>query len=153
MARLTAKGGTFKKVREWLFQEWDLTTSEAALSEFFSWYSLRQRMEATESTTQDLQEMLSQAEFGLSPEQVAAMGNLMFITSATRDNDPKTFVAMAKVLLANRKLDMEGRRITLLEQKAAKADAAEQALQNPELTEEEKNAKLREVFGMPPAKK
>lgn len=141
------KDGTYQKVKSWLFQEWDINTSVGALQDFYSWYALRRRLEQTENITQDLVELLQGAEFGLDAQKVRELGNLIFITQATKENDTKAFVALAKLLLEQRKLDVSERRLKLLEQKAAAADEAEKVTRSEDLTAEEKMRKLKEIFG------
>ncbi|WP_009960353.1 hypothetical protein [Verrucomicrobium spinosum] len=145
IARLEAKGGTQKKVAEWLAAEWDVQTSQAALSEFYSWFQMRRRFRSTESVTQDFQQMLQESDMAMSAEQISALGNLMFLAQATKDNDPKTFVAMARVLVQNRKIDVEERRVKLLEEKAKVYDQIKEATKgrpSAELTPEERQLVL-----------
>lgn len=145
ISRLNAKGGSYKRIAEWLRAEMDVETSIGALSEFYSWRSLRAQVRETESDTQALQEALSASEFGLSSAQIQELGNLMFITKATKQADSKTFVAMAKLLIQKQKLEVDSRKVALLEAKAAQADAAKDVI-NSALSPEEQRARLKEIL-------
>ncbi len=54
----------------------------------------------------------------------------------------------AKFALEERKLDQQDRKIVLLEKKAAAFDTAKGILENKELTEDQRKARMREVFGI-----
>lgn len=147
ITRLNAKGGSYKAITEWLRAEMDVPTSIGALSEFYSWRTLRSQVREAESDTQSLQEALSASEFGLSSGQIQELGNLMFITKATKQADAKTFVAMAKLLIQKQKLEVDSRKVALLEQKAAQADAAAGIAKDGTLTKEDKQQRIFEIFG------
>jgi hypothetical protein len=53
-----------------------------------------------------------------------------------------------KAELDRQKLELEERRVKVLEEKAAKADQAKGVLEDKALTEEQRVARMREVFGM-----
>lgn len=155
IARLAAKGGTLQSVKAWLAADHRVTCSVASLSEFYSWYRLKERMDQTESTVEQVMAKLAEGNAGLSPQQLREYGDLLFMAEATKTGDPKTYIAMAQVLQTDRKLNQDerklandDRRIALLEKKAAQADAAKDLLQDETLTMEQRNAKMRETFGM-----
>lgn len=54
----------------------------------------------------------------------------------------------AKLQLAKQKVDLDARKVALLELKAAQAAQAEAVTKNGELTPEQKNARMREIFGI-----
>ncbi len=62
--------------------------------------------------------------------------------------NPKDVKAILMLLLKARDQDLTERRIVVLEKKAQQADAAKGLLENKALTEEERAARMREVFGM-----
>ena len=57
----------------------------------------------------------------------------------------KAYVALAKLSLAHRALDLDTRRLAILEAKAAQADAAKDVL-GTSLSPEEQNRRLREIL-------
>lgn len=149
------KAGKGEAVIAWLKEEWDVATSEGALSAFWSWWHLRQRMEHAERMAVDHRQWL-ETNTDLSPEAVMEAGQLVFMSQASGDNNPKLFEAMAKLLLRSRKqkanenftrekLDLEARRIAVLEAKAAKA---EEILKEDAATPADKEARLKQVFGI-----
>lgn len=147
ITRLKAKGGSYKAVVQWLRDEWDVDTSEGALSSFWSWWHLQEQVREAESDTQSLVEALRGADISMTAEQVREFGNLAFITKATKQQDSKTFVAMARILVQNRKLDQDSRRIAILEKKAAAADEASEIAKDGSKSKAERQKQLFELFG------
>lgn len=66
--------------------------------------------------------------------------------------DPENLVKFTKLAIESelkaKKLELDERRIALLEERAKQAEEAKQALGNEELSEEEKQQRLRQIFGM-----
>ncbi len=54
----------------------------------------------------------------------------------------------AKISIQKERLSLDARKVALLEQKAAQADAAKAVTQNNTLTPQERDAKLKEIFGL-----
>lgn len=98
----------------------------------------------------------SQADF--SEPLLQLIGQMAFEQAVNgRDLDPKFFVQLSSLLLKSnadtiknelkaQALGLEERRVKLLEEKAARADAAESTLKDGGLSAEEKQLKLREIF-------
>lgn len=156
---LRQPGHSHEGAVSYLQAEWDLKTSEGALSEFWSWWHVTQRLERAESHAAAVEDTLGKLNAGLTAERILEAGNIAFMAKASEEEDPKVFGAMAKIALANRKdkarfahdgakLKLEERRIKLLERKAEQADTAKATMQNTALTMEQKHAKLRETFGL-----
>lgn len=143
---------TLAEAVKWLRDD-GFETSDGALSEFGSWYGLKQRFTAAEDTSQHFVEMLKQADFGMSADQLLEAGNLMFIAQATQANDAETFINLGKLLLAknkgklnSEKLKLDERKLKLLEAKAAKADAADAVNKDSSLSPEAYREKMRSIF-------
>src|SRR6185295_7156647 len=74
--RLGKKGGSYKAVAAWLMAEWDIATSEGALSSFYSWWNLRDIIRKRENRTHDLEELLRKRDLGLSEEEIMKLGGM-----------------------------------------------------------------------------
>lgn len=62
--------------------------------------------------------------------------------------DPETLVSLMGLLLKKRGQDLDREKFALLKQKAEQADAAKGITENKELSEAEKAARMRELFGV-----
>lgn len=151
MRRLNAKGGTLAKVKTWLYEEWLVSVSLSQLSDFYSWYQLQQKVERAKQDATNLEEM-AVSDFGLTTEQAKQLGNLHFMMRGIKSDDPKVYVAIAKVFQNDqrlqqneRKLDLEGRKLAILEKKAAQLDKVQDVMAS-NLTAEEQRERLREIL-------
>lgn len=133
-------------------------SSSSSLSEFLSWWALQQTFARAESNTHQFKEWLAKVSPELSEEQLDARAALLFQFEAVKTGDPDTYLAFAtarhkakmdglKFQQGERKLAQDDRRIALLEKKAAQADQAENVTKS-DLTPEEKQLKLKQIFGM-----
>jgi len=85
------------------------------------------------------------------------VGQIAFEASLKENGlDPELLFNFTKLVIAGKdrelkaqKLALDERRVKLLEEKAAKAEAAEGTLKDTTLTPEEKQARIREIFGLP----
>lgn len=137
---------TLEQVRAWLFAEWDIKTSVGALSEFHSWYGLRQRV-SKESNFVDslLDHMREDGEFALSSGKLAEFGNLLFMARAAREENPKVWAMILKLVNQREALGLDSRRVALLEKKAAQFDAAKEVMES-KLSPEEQRQRLKEIL-------
>jgi hypothetical protein len=84
----------------------------------------------------------------MTPEDIERVAQTVFTAESLQAGDVSAFVALAKLRLQNRALDLDAKKFALLEKKAAKADEAGQVMGDGKLTEEEKAAKLKQIFRM-----
>jgi hypothetical protein len=89
------------------------------------------------------------------PAAIKRIQQLLFESAATQGVDFKALKTLAKILgdshkqtLNQERLELDKRKVKILEAKAALADQAKDVLGNTELTEEEKGARVRALFGM-----
>jgi hypothetical protein len=101
---------------------WGFTVSLSVLSEWRSWYALRRRINAArERADQTRLELLKDAT--LRPEEIEQIAQTIFTAETLEAGNVKGFVALAKLRLQSQKVDLDRRRITLLEESAAEAKA------------------------------
>ncbi len=108
------------------------TVALSTLSEWHSWYALRQRTErATLRVDQAKLEWLKDNPAS-TPEELERLGQILFTSESIEEGNAKAFVALRKLSQKDRLLEHDDRRIKLLEEKAAKVDAVEKILQERE---------------------
>lgn len=136
-----------------------ITTSSAALSDFFSWWHLREQFRGWEEDTATMLELLKRDHPELSEEELAGYGNAMFQLRAIKEQDVEAYTALMtarhravmderKLKLRERELALKERRLRLLEAKAEQADKAKALLGEGGLTPEEREQRMRQVFGL-----
>jgi hypothetical protein len=82
-------------------------TSSGALSEFRSWWELRQRLKRNESRVQAWLEDKAKREPSIPTEQLTAYGQEMFTLLAMDQEDSKEFVRVQKLILAREQLKLD----------------------------------------------
>ncbi len=124
-----------------------LSVGVSTVSEWHSWYALKRRMEAAaERANQTALALAKDSE--LTPEDIERVAQTVFTAEALQAGDVTGYVALAKLRLAARALEHDARKLKLLEAKAAKADQADSVMGDGKLSEEEKAAKLKQIFRM-----
>jgi len=123
------------------------TVSLASLSEWRSWWGLRRRINAArERAEQTRLELLKDA--SLRPEDIERAAQAIFTAESLEQGNAKAYVALATLRLKGKQLDLDRARLALLEKKAAMADQASGVMGDGKLSEEEKAAKLKQIFRM-----
>lgn len=124
-----------------------------------SLYSFRQQyfrlhiMQEADTAANDVETLLREEFPNASEDKIKAAGNTVFNARAlsllnNEETDAKTLIAIGKHLVKLTELNLDERRVKLLEQKAAQADSAKAAMQDASLTLEQRNAKMKEIFGI-----
>ena len=122
------------------------TVSLASLSEWRSWWALRRRMNAArERAEQTKLELLKDA--SLRPDEIEKVAQAVFTAETLEAGNVKGYVALAQLRLKGQQLELDRAKLALLEKKAAQADQAKAVSDNPALSDAEKAAKIKEVFG------
>lgn len=131
------------------------------LSRFYRFLKLRREsQEKRDAINQIKAEMAKDPD--ITPEQIEKAGRVMFLTDSYVKKDAKVFGSMMKIGQNGKKLDQndkrlkqtdkslehDARRLAILEAKAAKADKAEAITNDAELTEEDKAARIKQLFRM-----
>lgn len=105
-----------------------LKTSAASLSEFLSWYSLRQQLQRNEQTVETLLAEYVKSDPNLPPEKIQAMGQAFFSAMSLTQQNPEVWVQVQKLNLQRAAMELDQRRVVLLEKKAAAYDRAQELL-------------------------
>jgi hypothetical protein len=118
--------------------------SLSSLSEWRSWFALARRIEsAAERSAQVRMELAKDST--ITPDDLERIAQTVFTAETLQDSNIKGYVALAKLNLQRRTLDMDARRLKLLEDKAAQADAAKDVL-GTTMSPEEQTRRLREIL-------
>jgi hypothetical protein len=104
-------------------------------------------MEKADSHVRNLDNLIDEHGLKVDPQKRKDTMNALFLTLASADGNFETFEAAYKLILQGEKLDVEKRRVTLLEQKAKQADEATGIAQDKNLTKEQRANRLLELFG------
>lgn len=129
-----------------IYDKHQLSVSISTLSEWHSWYALKRRMEAAAARANQTSIELAKNS-DLTPEDIERVAQTVFTAETLEAGNVKGYVALAKLRIASRALDHDARKLAILEAKAAKADKAEEVAKNASITSEEKQARMKEIFG------
>ena len=152
------KGKTLAGVKAELAQD-GIAVSQQQLSEFHSWYALREALRGCEQDSVHFTELLKADMPELDEGKVAGLGEALFNLMAIRTQDPQLFLAMQtarhrarmeqmKFDQKERELALDERRVKLLEEKAKLADEAGAVVGSAQLSDEEKLVRMKEIFGI-----
>lgn len=112
----------FEDIRVYIKNELGIQVSGSTLSEFYSWLTLKKRMERAEQRAEQAKlEMLKDGNFDA--DDIERVAQAVFTNESFEAGNVKSYVALAKLRLARRALDHDERRIKLLEENAASAKA------------------------------
>jgi hypothetical protein len=84
----------------------------------------------------------------MTPDDIAKVGQMVFTAETIEDGNVKAYVELQKLRLQAAKQEMELRKVVMLEKKAAQADKASEITNDADLTEEDKAARLKQLFRM-----
>lgn len=112
-----------------------IKVSLRAVSEFVSWWQLRERFSSASERAQQIEDLIKEKNPNLSPDRIRELGQALFTMEAMAEKDAQAYVALESLALAQstaktkasleeRKLALAERRVSLLEENAAKAKAA-----------------------------
>jgi hypothetical protein len=140
---------SYTVVKGWLREAHGITTSEGALSKFYAWFPLSRRLEQAATFADSLKTQLSALpSMQGRAEEISDVTQIAFEMQAVQEQDGELYYNLRKLRLKERDQKLVERRIKLLEQKAAQADAAQSVTADQALTPAEREAKLKEIFGL-----
>lgn len=152
---------TLTDVAAWVPGRFNFQVSTSAVGNFYQWLELKRRMDARNVLADQLKLALAQ-DPNFSEEQIKKAGQKLFMAEGIIEKDARVFKAMADStqddarLAQNREIiqlkkaagKRDERKLAILEKKAAQADAAQGVSNDGTLTDEEKAAKLKQIFRM-----
>jgi hypothetical protein len=144
------KGGkklTFSAILVWLKNEWGVSVSLSTLHSSYRWLALKRRWDAAEAMAQQARRELAK-DPEISDADLDTFSERVLKAEVATGGDVKGYVALARLGLQRKALGHDERRLAILEAKAAQADAAAGVVGDGKLSEEEKAAKLKQIFRM-----
>jgi hypothetical protein len=146
--------GGYQHAREQLAAD-GIKVSITALSEFYSWFKLREFYEQAESHAEQQKQLMTEFD-PANTDRAEKFADFCFIQEATKKRDAKTYVAVgqlretrkhreAKSAHDSKALELQERRVAVLEAKVAKAVAT---LGDGKLSSSEREARMKEIFGI-----
>jgi hypothetical protein len=111
---------TLEAVLVELKKDHGIEVSLSTLSEFYKWLRFKRRMESGRRITDQVMEQMRR-DPSMTVQQMHDAAQFVFTNATMDDDDPKTYIALAKLRLDAEKLKNEQRRIKLLEDNAASA--------------------------------
>ena len=100
-----------------ILREQGLETSIGALSEFGSWYRLRESLRRREERVAELLERLKAEDPAVPEEKLFALGQSMFAALSIAEEDGRTWVSTQRLALERERLALDQRKVAILEQK------------------------------------
>ena len=141
------KAGTVAEVRDQLRRD-GIRTTASSLSEFWHWWHLREQHRQNERDVQQMVDLLRQEQPDLSEERLFDYGQQLFSLLSIKSQDPKVWQKVQKLNLDRQRMSLDRDRFELLKHKAEQAEAAEREIGNDRLTPEEKEQRIRAIFGL-----
>lgn len=140
---------SYAEVKSWLKAEHGIATSTGSLSQFYSWFPLSRRLEQASAFADTLKDQIAQLPaMNGRAEELSDITQIAFEMQAAQEQDGELFYNLRKLRLKERDQKLVERRVKLLEQKAAQADAAQTVTADAALSPAEREAKLKAIFGL-----
>lgn len=150
---LTEENLSYVDARARLKKEFSVSTSLAALSQFYTTQCFSLRYSQAREVADTVAEEMAQSPEKFDEATIALIKQKAFERAVAKDGNLDELAILAKMLHDSKKLQIkEGdqkiaeRRIVLLEKKAAAYDQAKGVLQDKSLNEEDRAARMRQLF-------
>jgi hypothetical protein len=144
-AQCQGKGG-YATAAEWLLGEHGVKTSAGSLSNFYGWYPFS--LSRTASYAQQFEaEIAKLPDMAGKAAQLSQIGQVGFEMLAMQSNDLEGYATLKKLRLKEHQQSLTERRVALLEKAAAQAEEAKAVTDNAELSDAEKLARYKAIFG------
>ena len=129
-------------------QDYGIEVAGSTLTAFYQWFHATRRLEEAATFADTLRaDLASLPGLNLDSDQISKIGQALFEIQAVKDQDGKLFVALRKQRLASEAQRLEREKFEEARRRALQADEAEQVTRS-ELSPEEKDRRLRAIFGM-----
>lgn len=146
---------SYQDARERLYQDFNVRTSLGALSRFYATRCFALRSSEAKDFAEQVVKDLTADGAQFDEATIALVKQKAFERAYARDGNLEDLALLAKIIgdsakvnLAQQKLSLDARRVKLLEAKAAQADQAKNVTADAALTPEQRDAKLKEIFGL-----
>lgn len=130
-----------------LNERFDFEISRQALSVWLAGERLSRKVSRQVAIANEIAEQARLANGGKLDAAIDAVVKAQALDAIQTANDPEVVADLVKCVLSMRKTEQDGRRLALLEKKAAMADKIEEAARNQKLSPEELSAKIKSIFG------
>ena len=152
---LVVENEGYKEVQAWLAKEHGVKTSMGALAAFWNTDCLSFKLTRAKSAADTVRDQLTSARPDFDKATIGLISQrafeLMASPGASADEVAKLIGAINdahRVDLKREDLAISKAKLKLLQDKAALADKAKGELENPKLTQEEKMARFKAIFGV-----
>jgi hypothetical protein len=145
-----ARTHTLKATQEWLAGE-GVNLSVTSISQWLAARRWHEQFKLCNADVAGFAEQVKNFAPDVDESDLELFGNLLFQLQAIQTGDARTFLeyrmGRGKLALEKKRLALEARRVATLEKKAAQADATSTVLAEPTLTREEREQRLKEIYG------
>lgn len=128
-------------------ERFDFEVSRQALSVWLAGERLSRTVSRQVSIANEIADQARLANGGELDAAIDAAVKAHALDAIQSAKDPEVVANLVKCVLSMRKTEHDGRRLALLEKRAAMADKAEDVVKDKKLTPEEMTAKIKSIFG------
>jgi len=86
-----------------------IKVSLRAVSEFVSWWQLRERFSSASERAQQIEDLIKEKNPNLSPDRIRELGQALFTMEAMAEKDAQAYVALESLALAQQSAKFKGR--------------------------------------------
>lgn len=137
-------GQPYRKVQE-LLAAGEIALSLTSISQYYQSQILPSKIARQNRTAAELNKI---AVDGLDDATLSAIRSTVFDLASQPGCNAKAIQSLFSLVLKAEALKQDNRRLSLLEQKAAQADAVKETTEDSSLTNEQKTLKIKEIFGL-----
>lgn len=152
---LTEDNLSYEQAQAKLKQEFAVSTSISSLQSFWRRRCFRVRASEAKDFTKKLEKELKNSSEDFDEATLALIRQKLFERAMAEKGDLNEISTLAKIIGDSQKLalkaqhiELQSRRLKLLEKKAEQADAAEKIAANGEMTPEQKDREYKAIFGI-----
>lgn len=143
---------TYAQAKARVQEEFGVSTNTSALCSFYSRWATPRKYAQSRDAAEEFSQLM-EGKFDEATIKAAKQAAFDALTSPQRDlKAAKSLLKIvgdsSKLTLAQEKVSLEARKVALLEQKAAQADAASKVMQDESLTPAQREARVKEALGL-----
>jgi hypothetical protein len=149
MARLETVGETQMDVARWLVKE-NIPASEKLVGNFRKWYSMREDLWEDEDFVREMLAICKERGWVKTAREERAAAQMFFNRLVLRRRDPRMWSVVERVNLVKDKVGIEEEKLELQKRRYDDKKAKKKKNLPGKMTDEEKEAAIREIYGMEP---